>query len=138
MIRKSLATAALILTATVLAATGTAAVPAAADSIGCRANYTITSAWSGTRDAPVLGQVSVYNTGSSAIKGWRVSWRYTDGSVVTQVWGAVPLPVVGIVGTYAFGNETYNGNLPVGGSTVFGFAARLGGGAAPDLTCTPV
>ncbi|MEU6411326.1 cellulose binding domain-containing protein [Microbispora sp. NPDC046933] len=131
MIRKTISTAALV-----LAATGIAAVPAAADSIGCRASFTITSEWPG--DATALGQVTVTNTGSSAIRGWRVSWRYTDGSVVTQVWGAVPLPVIGPVGSYAFGNETYNGNLPVGGATVFGFAARLGGGRTPDVTCTPV
>ncbi|MGI5156318.1 cellulose binding domain-containing protein [Microbispora sp. CA-102843] len=133
MIRKTITTAALV-----LASAGITAVPAAADSIGCAASYTITSTWPGTRDATALGQVTVANTGSSAINGWRVSWRYTDGSVVTQVWGAVPLPVIGVVGTYAFGNESYNGNLPIGGSTVFGLAARLGGGKAPDMTCTPV
>ncbi|MEV4458200.1 cellulose binding domain-containing protein [Microbispora sp. NPDC049633] len=132
MIRRAITTAALV-----LVSTGIAAVPASADSIGCGAKYAITSEWPGTRDATALGQVTVTNTGSSAIKGWRVSWRYTDGSVVTQVWGAVPLPVIGIVGAHAFGNESYNGNLPVGGSTVFGFAARLGGGKAPDVTCTP-
>ncbi|MBE3009704.1 cellulose binding domain-containing protein [Microbispora sp. NEAU-D428] len=133
MIRRTIATAALV-----LAAAGLTAAPAAADSIGCEASYTITSVWPGTRDAAVLGQVTVTNTGSSAIKGWRVSWRFTDGSVITQVWGAVPLPVIGVVGMYAFGNESYNGDLPIGGSTVFGFTARLGGGKAPDVTCTPV
>ena len=133
MIRTTIATAALV-----LASVGTAAVPAAADSIGCKATYTITSAWPGTRDAPALGEVTVDNTGSSAIQGWRVTWRYTDGSVITQVWGAVALPVIGIVGTQAFGNESYNGNLPIGGSTVFGFAARLGSEKAPDVTCTPL
>ncbi|MEV4298125.1 cellulose binding domain-containing protein [Microbispora rosea] len=133
MIRKMIAAAGLV-----LATAGITAVPAAADSIGCTASYTVTSEWPGTRDAPSLGQVTVANTGSWALKGWRVSWRYTDGSVVTQVWGAVALPVVGTVGSYAFGNESYNGNLPIGGSTVFGFAARLGGGKAPDVTCTPV
>ncbi|XVQ83215.1 cellulose binding domain-containing protein [Microbispora siamensis] len=129
MIRQTIATAALV-----LAAAGLTAAPAAADSIGCGASYTITSEWPG---ASVLGQVTVTNTGSSAIRGWRVSWRFTDGSVITQVWGAVPLPVIGLPGMYAFGNESYNGNLPIGGSTVFGFAARLGGGKAPDVTCTP-
>jgi hypothetical protein len=133
MIRQTIATAALV-----LATAGITAVPASADSIGCRASYTITSEWSGTRDATALGQVTVTNTGSSAIKGWRVSWRFTDGSVIAQVWGAVPLPVIGLPGMYAFGNESYNGNLPIGGSTVFGFVARLGGGKAPDVTCTPV
>lgn len=133
MIRKTIATAALV-----LASAGITAVPASADSIGCKATYEITSTWPDTRDAPALGQVTVTNSGSWAIKGWRVSWHYNDGSVITAVWGAVALPVVGPFGTYAFGNETYNGNLPVGGSTVFGFAARLGDGRAPEVTCTPV
>src|SRR5689334_6873879 len=103
MIRKMIAAAGLV-----LATAGITAVPAAADSIGCTASYTVTSEWPGTRDAPSLGQVTVTNTGSWALKGWRVSWRYTDGSVITQVWGAVALPVVGTVGSYAFGNESYN------------------------------
>lgn len=133
MIRKTIATAALV-----LASTGITAVPASADVVACEATYTVTSAWNDTRDAVSLGHVTVKNTGTTTIKGWRVSWRYTDGSTITTVWGAVSLPVVAVVGAYAFGNESYNGVLPSGGSTVFGFAGRLGGGRAPEVTCRPV
>ncbi|GAA0369081.1 hypothetical protein GCM10009530_18880 [Microbispora corallina] len=131
-----------VLLAGVLGALGVPAVPATADSIGCAADYQITSVWSGwsgAGDANALGQVTVRNTGSSPLTGWRVTWRYTDGTTITQVWGAVPLPVVGPVGSAAFGNETYNGNLPIGGSTVFGFAARRPANAVDPrpVTCTP-
>lgn len=116
--------------------------PASAEAASCRAIYQITSTWPGTpsNDMNMLGQVTVQNTGRTPIKGWRVSWRYTDGTIISQVWGAVRLPTVTIVGAYAFGNDRYNGELAVGGSTVFGFAAQgPASGKAPDpITCTPL
>ncbi|MEV7803636.1 cellulose binding domain-containing protein [Microbispora sp. NPDC088329] len=123
--------------ALVLASAGVTALPAAADSLGCTATYTITSVWGGSQSHGALAQVTVHNSGSSAIKGWRVGWRYTDGTVVAQVGGAVPLPVIGLPGVYAFGNESYNGDIPMGGSTVFGLMTTGGGGRAPSVTCTP-
>ncbi|GIH61269.1 cellulose binding domain-containing protein [Microbispora siamensis] len=133
MIRKTIATAALA-----LAAAGLTAAPASADSIGCTATYTITTVWGGSQSHGAIAQVTVHNSGSSAIKGWRVSLRYTDGTVVTQVGGAVSLPVIGLPGIYAFGNESYNGDIPMGGSTAFGLMTSGGGDRAPSITCTPV
>ncbi|WP_182899294.1 cellulose binding domain-containing protein [Microbispora sp. H10830] len=133
MIRQTIATAALV-----LATAGITAVPAAADSIGCTATYTITTVWGGSQSHGAIAQVTVSNSGSSAIKGWRVSLRYTDGTVVTQVGGAVSLPVIGLPGIYAFGNESYNGDIPMGGSTAFGLMTSGGGGGAPSISCTPV
>ncbi|WP_405085944.1 cellulose binding domain-containing protein [Microbispora sp. NBC_01389] len=143
MFRTTIAAAALALasagtvTATVTATVAATAAPAAADSIGCTASYVITSVWGGSQSHGALVQVTVRNSGSSAIKGWRVSWRYTDGTVVNQVGGAVSLPVIGLPGIYAFGNESYNGALPMGGSAVFSLLTSGGGGAAPSVTCTP-
>ncbi|GAA4210557.1 cellulose binding domain-containing protein [Microbispora amethystogenes] len=135
MFRRTIAAAALALaSAGVTAAT---AAPASADSIGCTASYVISSVWGGSQSHGALVQVTVRNSGSSAIKGWRVSWRYTDGTVVNQVGGAVSLPVIGLPGMYAFGNESYNGALPAGGSAVFSLLTSGGGSAAPAVTCTP-
>lgn len=130
------------LAATLIAGTLAAApVPASAETASCKATYEITSTWPTTsaREANMLGHVAVYNTSRTPIKGWQVSWRYTDNTVITQVWGAVHLPAPAIVGAYAFGNERYNGELPGGGSTVFGFAAR--GPVphrAPEIICRPI
>ncbi|GLW20233.1 MULTISPECIES: cellulose binding domain-containing protein [Microbispora] len=135
MIRTTIAAAALAL-ASVGTAAATAA-PAAADSLGCTATYVISSVWGGSQSYGALAQVTVRNSGSSAMKGWRVSVRYTDGTVVNRVGGAVSLPVIGLPGIYAFGNESYNGALPVGGSTVFSLLTSGGGGGAPAVTCTP-
>ncbi|GAB3900810.1 cellulose binding domain-containing protein [Microbispora bryophytorum] len=137
MIRRTIATAALAVAAAGI--TAAPAAPAAADSLGCTATYTITTVWGGSQSHGALAQVTVLNSGSSAIKGWRVSLRYSDGTVVTQVGGAVPLPVIGLPGFYAFGNESYNGDIPMGGSTTFGLMTSGGGGGiAPSVTCTPV
>ncbi|WP_433500690.1 cellulose binding domain-containing protein [Sphaerimonospora sp. CA-214678] len=138
MVKTTLAAATLIVGALVaVPASASASTSDSADVLSCKAVYQITNTWpaSSTRDGISLGQVTVQNTGSSPMKGWRVSWRYADGTTITQVWGAVPLPVIGPVGTQAFGNETYNGELAVRGSTVFGFATR---GPVPAETPDPV
>ncbi len=141
MVKPTLATAALIV-GSLVAVPASASASNSVDVLACKAVYQITNTLpaTSTRDGIALGQVTVQNTGSSPMKGWRVSWRYTNGTVITQVWGAVPVPVIGVVGTQAFGNEKYNGELAVRGSTVFGFAASGPVPAeVPDpVICTPL
>lgn len=136
MVRTTLATAALMVGA-LLAVPTPASASDSADVLSCKAVYEITNTWPGSsaREGTSLVQVTVHNTGSAPMKGWRVSWRYTDGTVVTQVWNAVPLPVIAIVGAYAFGNDKYNGELAPGGSTAFGMVTR---GPVPAKAPEPI
>ncbi len=95
----------------------------------CTATYRITNSWSGG----FQGEVTV-KAGSVATRTWVVHWEYAAAQTITQVWSATvlaPGPHVMI------GNAGYNGQLPVNGTTTFGF---LGSWSAanpiPTLTCT--
>jgi hypothetical protein len=58
------------------------------------------------------------SAGSSAIHGWAVSIPLPTGSAVTSSWNA---QASGSSGTVRFSNVSYNGEVPAGGNTDFGF-----------------
>ncbi|MFB9236079.1 cellulose binding domain-containing protein [Plantactinospora siamensis] len=93
----------------------------------CAATYRTTSTWPGG----FQGEVTV-TAGSSAISGWTVRWSLGAGQSITQLWNGT-LSTSGSSVTVR--NVSYNGAVPAGGSTTFGF---LGAGAptAPTLSCT--
>jgi endo-1,4-beta-xylanase len=66
--------------------------------------------------------------GSTAVNGWSVSVSLPSGSAVTSAWSATSS---GTTGTVSFRNAGYNGAIPAGGNTEFGFQ---GTGAAPATT----
>jgi len=70
--------------------------------------------------------------GSAPINGWTVRWNFGSGQTITQVWNGT-LTVSGSTATVS--NVSYNGSLPAGGSTTFGFIAN-GTPSTPSLTCT--
>jgi len=97
-------------------------------SLGCTASYAATGDWGNG----FQGAVTV-KAGSSAISGWTVAWTWPDGQRFTNSWNAV------VSGTDAItaGNAAYNGALPAGGTTSWGFTARRGSAnRAPTPTCT--
>jgi endoglucanase len=90
---------------------------------GCSASIHVDNSWSGGFTATV----TVKNSGSSQISGWKVSWSGT----VTNGWNAT---VSSSGGTTTATNAGYNGSLGAGASTSFGFQ---GNGSAPSaLSCT--
>jgi acetylxylan esterase len=95
---------------------------------GCTATYRTVNAWQGGFQS----EVTVTNSGSSAISGWKVSWTEPSGSAITQMWNAVSS---GTSGAVTATNASYNGSLGSGAGTTFGFT---GNGTAPNptLTCT--
>ncbi|MFJ6406472.1 endo-1,4-beta-xylanase [Streptomyces hydrogenans] len=98
---------------------------------GCTAAYTVQSQWGGG----FTGQVTVRNTGSAPLTGWKVTWEYPAGQRVTQAWNA---GVTQTGTTVTAANLSYNGAVPAGGSTAFGFNASWTGANPPPavLTCT--
>jgi cellulase/cellobiase CelA1 len=84
------------------------------------------NAWTGGYQA----EVTVKNTGSSAISGWTASWTQPSGDTITSLWNAVQ----GTTGGQTTAkNAAYNGQLGAGASTTFGYTASTSG-AAPNLT----
>ncbi|MEV4215957.1 glycoside hydrolase N-terminal domain-containing protein [Micromonospora sp. NPDC049662] len=97
---------------------------------GARATYTVTNAWSGG----FQGSVTV-TAGATAIRGWTVSWTFPNGQAISQIWGGTHTQSGASVRVT---NVDYNGSLPAGGSTTFGFLATSTGTNNPptDITCT--
>jgi hypothetical protein len=96
----------------------------------CTATYAIANSWGGGFQA----SVTVRNSGSVATNGWRVTWTFPNGQVISNLWNGTYTPNGANV---AVTNASFNGNLSPGASTSFGFnASQSGTNAVPAVTCT--
>ncbi|MEU3604280.1 cellulose binding domain-containing protein [Streptomyces sp. NPDC035033] len=96
----------------------------------CTAAYAVQSQWGGG----FTGQVTVRNTGTAPLTGWKVTWEYPAGQRITQAWNAaVTQTGTAVTATHL----SYNGTVPAGGSATFGFNASWTGANPPPaaLTC---
>ncbi|BCJ48036.1 endo-1,4-beta-xylanase [Actinoplanes ianthinogenes] len=71
--------------------------------------------------------ITITNTGSSAINGWSLKFNLASGQTITSGWSATYSPSSGAVTAT---NVGYNGSIPPGGSTTIGFQANHSGNAA--------
>ncbi|MFE9672485.1 cellulose binding domain-containing protein, partial [Microbispora bryophytorum] len=100
-------------------ALGALAAPAAHAAAGCRITYTVTNQWPGGFGANVI----VDNLGDP-ISGWKLTWSFSAGQTITQLWnGAYTQSGSQVTVT----NVDYNGGIPSGGSTSFGFNGSWNG-----------
>jgi uncharacterized protein (DUF39 family) len=110
---------------------GTAHAASTSPSPSCAASYQTTN----EAQAQFVSQVSVTNTGSSAVNGWTVIFTFGGHQVVTASWNAT-VRQSGAVLTAV--NAWWDGSIPVGGS-IFGFGLYgtwWGSDAPPaSLTC---
>ncbi|MBO4271075.1 cellulose-binding domain-containing protein, partial [Microbispora triticiradicis] len=96
---------------------GTHAASAAA--AGCQVTYTVSSEWPGGFNA----SVNVNNLGDP-INGWSLTWAFPAGQTITQLWnGSYTQSGSQVTVT----NVSYNGAIPSGGSTEFGFNGSFSG-----------
>src|SRR5690348_14951403 len=107
--RRLIAVAATALAVVAAAVVGSHAASAAA--AGCSVNYTVSSQWPGGFGA----NVTVTNLGDPIVS-WRLTWSFTAGQTVTQLWN----------GTYTqsgaqvtVDNAPWNGAIATGSSTQF-------------------
>ncbi|GAA3157053.1 lytic polysaccharide monooxygenase [Planomonospora alba] len=94
----------------------------------CTASFKTVSSWSGGYQ----GEVTVTNSGGSALNGWTVTWTLPGGSTINSLWSGTHT-VSGSSVTVK--NADWNRSIPANGSTTFGFTAN-GGAGSPTLTCT--
>jgi hypothetical protein len=91
---------------------------------GCRVTYG-TNVW----NSGFTATVTVANTGSSPINGWALGFTLPGGQAITGSWSAT---LTGASGAITARNLSYNGTIPAGGSTSFGFQGTYSGSfAAP-------
>ncbi|MFI6794021.1 cellulose binding domain-containing protein [Streptosporangium canum] len=98
---------------------------------GCAAAYKVTNSWPGG----FQGEVTVKNTGTSAISAWTVAWSFPNGQTITQLWSGVHTQTGADV---TVRNASWNGGLGGGASTAFGFGGSWTGanGVPATVTCT--
>ncbi|MEV0564062.1 endo-1,4-beta-xylanase [Dactylosporangium sp. NPDC050588] len=87
---------------------------------GCAVHYAKND-WGGG----FAGDVTVTNTGSTAVTGWTLRWTFAGNQQVSQAWSTV-LTQSGAAVTAV--NAAWNGTIPAGASANFGFLASYTGG----------
>jgi len=95
----------------------------------CTATYTVTSDWGSGFNV----DVTVRNSGTSALKSWQVKWTWSGTQQITNMWNATYTQSGASVTAV---NADHNGSVGVGGSASFGFGGAPGGGSVPSLSCT--
>lgn len=94
----------------------------------CTATYAVAGQWGDG----FQGAVTV-KAGSAAITSWTVTWTWPSGQRFTNTWNTT---VSGAGDAVTARNAAYNGSLPAGGSTSWGFTASYTGtNTAPTATC---
>jgi predicted alpha/beta-hydrolase family hydrolase len=98
---------------TLVAGTAIASTQVAEAATGCRAEYAVSSQWPGGFGA----DVTLTNLGD-AINGWSLTWSFTAGQTVTQLWnGSFTQSGAQVKVT----NAAWNGSIAAGGTASFGF-----------------
>lgn len=95
----------------------------------CTASYTVSSDWGGGFNA----EVKVANTGTVALKSWKVTWTWAGAQKITSLWNA---GYTQSGATVTAVNAAHNGTVAPASSATFGFGATPGGATTPTLTCT--
>jgi hypothetical protein len=97
-------------------------------SAACRVTYG-TNVWNGGFTA----NVTVANTGTAAVNGWTLGFTLPSGQAITSSWNAA---LTGTSGAVTARNIAWNGAIPAGGSTSFGFQGTYGGSFARPASFT--
>ncbi|WP_433618618.1 arabinofuranosidase catalytic domain-containing protein [Dactylosporangium sp. CA-139114] len=108
---------------------------ASAATTGCRVTYTVTNQWPGGFGAAV----DVTNLGDP-VNGWRLTWTFTAGQTITQLWNGTATQSGGAV---TVTNAAYNAAIATGATVSLGFnGSSTGTNPAPTafalngITCT--
>jgi poly(hydroxyalkanoate) depolymerase family esterase len=88
----------------------------------CKVTAT-TNAW----NTGLTASVTVTNTGTTTVNGWKLAFTLPAGQTITNGWGATYTPSSGAVTAT---NATYNGTLAPNASVSIGYQANHGGNSA--------
>ncbi|WP_203995188.1 cellulose binding domain-containing protein, partial [Sphaerisporangium rufum] len=94
---------------------------------GCTATMRTVNSWGGGFQSEVT-----VAAGSSAVNGWTVRFTWPGGQSISSLWNGTQSTSGSSV---TVRNAAYNGSVPAGGSTTFGFTAN-GSAATPTATCS--
>ncbi|MBO3101495.1 rhamnogalacturonan lyase family protein [Cellulomonas fengjieae] len=124
-----------LMAATLATGVGVAVAQPATAAAGCRVEYTVTNQWTEGFGA----DVRITNLGDP-VSTWSLTWSFGAGQTITQAWNAATSQSGAQVTAR---NVSYNGAIPTGGSTSFGFNGGWSGSnpvptsfALNGTTCT--
>ena len=80
----------------------------------CQVTYSTQSQWTGG----FVASVTISNTGTSAINGWKLGFTFPGDQKITTAWNGVASQSGESV---SITNASYNGTIPAAGSTSLGF-----------------
>ncbi|MET9367338.1 cellulase family glycosylhydrolase [Streptomyces griseoflavus] len=86
----------------------------------CAVGYRVTGEWPGG----FQGEVTVRNTGASAVSGWTLRWTFPAGQRITHLWGGTPVQSGAEVTVTA---ASYTASIPPSGSVTLGFTGSRSG-----------
>jgi Glycosyl hydrolase family 12/Cellulose binding domain len=103
--------------------------PTTTGSGACSASYSTVSAWQGGFE----GQITVTDTGSSALSGWKIGWTFPGDQEISSLWNGNDTQSGAAV---TVTNASYNGSVAPGASVTVGFTATNSGDTAPGITAS--
>jgi hypothetical protein len=104
--------------------------PSPSGGVGVSATYKVESDWG----AGFVSTITVKNNGTRPISSWRVTWTWSGNQVITSSWNA---GITSSGRTVTAVNLNYNGTIPPGGSTSFGFQGTYSGtNTAPAVSAS--
>ncbi|MEU8506059.1 cellulase family glycosylhydrolase [Streptomyces brevispora] len=93
--------------------------------VGCSVGYHVVGEWPGG----FQGEITIRNTGTTAINGWTLGFAFANGQTVTNMWGGTPTQTGGSVSVVP---ASYTSTIAVNGSVTVGFTGNQSGtNAAP-------
>ena len=87
-------------------------------------SYVIVNNWG----SGFVGAIRITNKGTSAINGWNVSWKYSNGTTLSGTWNA------NVSGTYSASNLSWNALIQPGQTVEFGFQGNHTTAEIPVVT----
>ncbi|MFJ8934728.1 cellulase family glycosylhydrolase [Streptomyces sp. NPDC102365] len=91
----------------------------------CSVGYRVSNEWPGG----FQGEITIRNTGTAAISGWKLVFAFAGGQTVSSMWGGTPTQSGA---TVSVANASYTSAIPASGSVTVGFTADKGAtNAAP-------
>ncbi|GGQ04584.1 endo-1,4-beta-xylanase [Streptosporangium pseudovulgare] len=94
----------------------------AGQSTGCTPSYRLVNSWPGGFQGEITLRCA------SAVTSWKTTLIYPSGVGVTQAWSS---RMSGSGPAYTFTNADWNGTIPAGGSTTFGYIGSWNGTGTP-------
>ncbi|GAB7102198.1 cellulase family glycosylhydrolase [Streptomyces phaeofaciens JCM 4814] len=85
----------------------------------CSVGYRVVGEWPGG----FQGDITLRNTGTAAVTGWKLVFAFADGQTVTNMWGGTATQSGG---TVSVAPASYTSTIPAGGSVTVGFIGAKG------------